>query len=935
MKRIVLIVSLWAVAQGMQGQSRPVRFQHELPPQEKVYVQMDNDAYVQGDTVWYKAYVVRADNYQPAFLSRILYVELLDEQGYLQERQQLVINSRGQARGQFVLRRDAFPGHYEIRAYTRWMMNFHDGPFMVRQKLASLSFGSSMQDDNVVRDASVRDQYVLEVSNERGAFGSKSSTEKTPTTDFYSDFETVLRTCKQQNGLFSRVFSVYQRPKTDNQYMVRVMPVKNTMGDVKKIFLDKELNVRFFPEGGHLVEGVCNRMGWEIYDKEGRRLSMEGELKAGGDVIGEVKTLYAGRGTFLFVPVQGKTYSLGFRANDKSYTFTLPEAETEGCAMQITQFGGHVTIRLRKHFDKERTLRLSLTSRGRLVNDAPLSFQEDSCTVQFDVEQLPLGVNQATVYDESENIISDRLFFVRNAQEKHVMMNVDVHLTDKRVRKPFERERLKLLLTDSEGNPANHQTVSLSVRDAEQLDQTFSRGNILTHLLLQSDMKGFVENPEYYFSQDSCASQALDLLLMIQGWRRYKWTEVAHAERFKPAFLPEQTTNFSGEVWRIRHKITGNKRKPIQLHCSLRMTDYRTGQPQIFTGTMQPDSAGHFTFAYPPFYGTGRLSVRATTLGKKNNAQEPHDRNLFIRRDTFYPLNLKAYSWYEVNSPLLPEKSVGGVRQDKSTDYPGFILPDVAVKSYKRPHAQRQKDRPEMKISFLDFQNHLWDIGWYDSEYLFDNREQNLDYFYHRVREFVNWQYPVDWFAEKTEIICNWKNGRYARDNQLTPQSILFYKNLDSIAVITDNPRRPSRIVNWHLDRHRPIESNTDLNTDNPSTTLSMVRNTDTGMDGTFGYAAYLNVLGSGEKDTFPVYGREWNLKGFTRPAEFYSPNYDSAKINQRDHRRTLYWNPSVTTNAYGEAEVEFYNSATCSGFDVEVEGVTDDGRFIVGRVHE
>lgn len=934
MIRILFVVCLLSAVFKVQGQTRPVRFQQEMPVQEKVYIHMDNDAYLQGDTVWYKAYVVRTDNFQPAFLSRILYVEMLDEQGYLQERQQLVINSHGQARGQFALKMDAFPGHYEIRAYTKWMMNFHDGPFMARQKLQSMSPHESKQFD-VVRDALIDDQYVLDVADERGSFGRKSDRPKSPSSDFYSDVETVLKTCKRQEGLFSRVFSVYQRPETDSRYMARVMPVKNTMGDVKKVFLDKDLNVRFFPEGGHLVAGMRNRIGWEIYDREGRRLSMEGVLKEGGDAIGKVTTLHAGRGMFLLTPERGKTYGVEFKANDKRYTFPLPKAEDEGCAMHVAQAGGFVTIRLRKHFENERTLRLSLTSRGRLVNDTLISFSDDSCTLRFDAEQLPLGVNQATVYDEEENIISDRLFFVRNTQEKGLMMNVDVQLTDKRVRRPFEHERIKILVTDSQGNPACRQTFSLSVRDVEQLDNTFSRGSILTNLLLQSDVKGFVEHPEYYFTPDSCASQALDLLLMIQGWRRYKWTDVAHADRFKPDFLPEQTPGFTGEVWRIRHNLVGNRKPPIKLHCSLRMTDYRTGKPMVCTGILQPDSTGCFSFSYPPFYGTGVLSVRATTQGKKKGIPSPHDRNLFVRGDYFYPLNLKAYSWYEVNSPLIPEKTVAEVRPDKSTDYPGFILPDVAVKSHKRPHAQRQKDRPEMKVSFLDFQNYLWDVGWYDSEYLFDNSEYDFDYFSERIREFVNWQYPVDWFAEKTEIIRNWKDGRYLRDNQLTSQSILFYKNLDSITIVTDNPRRPSRIVNWHQDRHRLMESDADLKMDNSSTVLSMVTNSGVGVDGTFGYAAFLNVLGSGGKDSFPVYGREWNLKGFNRPAEFYSPDYSSAKKNPRDHRRTLYWNPSVTTNAYGEAEVDFCNSATCSGFYVEVEGVTDDGLFIVGRVRE
>ena len=42
--------------------------------QEKVYLHIDNNCYFRGDTIWYKAYVVRADNHRITDMSRIVYV---------------------------------------------------------------------------------------------------------------------------------------------------------------------------------------------------------------------------------------------------------------------------------------------------------------------------------------------------------------------------------------------------------------------------------------------------------------------------------------------------------------------------------------------------------------------------------------------------------------------------------------------------------------------------------------------------------------------------------------------------------------------------------------------------------------------------------------------------------------------------------------------
>ena len=86
-----------------------------------MYPHLDNNCYFPGDTVWYKGYVVMAGTNIPCPISHILYVELLNEQGYLMERQQLVVDEKGQAHGQFALNDSLFAGFYEVRAYTKWM----------------------------------------------------------------------------------------------------------------------------------------------------------------------------------------------------------------------------------------------------------------------------------------------------------------------------------------------------------------------------------------------------------------------------------------------------------------------------------------------------------------------------------------------------------------------------------------------------------------------------------------------------------------------------------------------------------------------------------------------------------------------------------------------------------------------------------------------
>ena len=100
------------------------RMLEQAPVQEKVYLHLDNNCYYKGDTIWYKSYVVRADNLDYTDMSHILYVELLSPDGLVVERQNIIVSPDGYGDGNFTLKDSLYSGYYELRAYTRWMLNF-------------------------------------------------------------------------------------------------------------------------------------------------------------------------------------------------------------------------------------------------------------------------------------------------------------------------------------------------------------------------------------------------------------------------------------------------------------------------------------------------------------------------------------------------------------------------------------------------------------------------------------------------------------------------------------------------------------------------------------------------------------------------------------------------------------------------------------------
>ena len=75
---------------------------------------------------------------------------------------------------------------------------------------------------------------------------------------------------------------------------------------------------------------------------------------------------------------------------------------------------------------------------------------------------------------------------------------------------------------------------------------------------------------------------------------------------------------------------------------------------------------------------------------------------------------------------------------------------------------------------------------------------------------------------------------------------------------------------------------------------------------------------------------RHYTLQGFAYPAEFYSPDYSKQQPSQpTDYRRTLYWNPNVSLNQAGEAEILFYNNSRTTRLSIDAQGQSQDGTLL------
>lgn len=908
--------------------------------QEKVFVHTDNQCYFVGDTLWYKAYVVRADNLQPTDMSRILYVELLSPDGLVVERQNIIISPKGYTCGQFTLRDSLYSGYYELRAYTRWMLNFN------------------------VRHHRYRRDETWSFYNKQMA------------ADYFRIWD----------GLYSRVFPIYSKPEEAGDYDVRSMyqRPKTRIPKQKK----EDLIVTFYPEGGHLIQGVENRVAFEAVNQHGEAANLKGTLKADGMPDMEIKTEYMGRGSFVVTP-SDKRLKAHFTFHDKEYSFSLPKAEKQGVAIMLDDNQLKINT---SQLLPECEYGLSVLCRGKLkyfssitsLTSITSTTSSTSITIPFD--SLSSGVHDLTIFDSNGQILADRLFFVNRHENDGNLITADIESTH--TYQPYEKIDIPVQLAST----TEPTVFSLSILDTNTDEPTYNNGNIMTDLLLSSELKGFIAYPAYYFeSDDEVHRRHLDQLMMVQGWRKYNWTELSDTSRVM-RYEPETSMTIEGGVykmlslnevepdeilnWQDGVGLLGRKASedydpldpfaessesedggllsstdeiadPVDTWTETSTFEYGSignandhvgvnhgnlrhevlveaeisVDGQFVGGIMKTENGGHFLFNVPPFYGDAFLNMKAYKENdsiKKNMASRKDRKVLdedafpdyYVKRDVFFPMYTHDYTYYEKHQPEYTEEMLIDTVSELSMENDVHQLQNVNVKGHRRGRRAIDWKKPAFVMDAYDLYNDITDRGLSFGK--LDMRQfpvQVCKYLFGNMNRYV--KFNVDGRIEGSTYYRNYspvsegasdaeKAGIF-RANR-TSQSLynkLKLKRLQDIRVFTD------------------FEPRTEDSTMVVSSLLA---------DAT---VEMVTIPNDGVQPTFR--DRHILFHGFNMAEDFYQPDYSNRPLDEKpaDYRRTLYWNPNAVTDEQGRFTATFYNNGKETRIRMTAAGVTSDGRLL------
>ncbi len=929
---VAAVLTLTTKADGLDDIRTTLEKSSSSRVQEKVFLHTDNSCYFVGDTLWYKAYVVRADDLRPTHLSKILYVELLSPDGLLVERQNILVNSKGYTCGQFVLQDSLYSGYYELRAYTRWMLNFN-----VRQHRFS--------------------------RHDSWAFYNKQMA-----ADYFRIWD----------GLYSRVLPVYSKPETAGDYADRRMyqRPKTRIAKPKK----DRLTVTFYPEGGNLVRGVENRVAFDIVDQLGEAQNIEGRLSTADDKSIELRPDYMGRGSFILTPGD-KRAEASFTWKGKEYTFDLPKAEKEGVAIRLDD--GQLTLTTRQLPVRE--LGLSVLCRGALKHFQRLQVTDSQTqTIMLPIDSLPTGVNELTIFDENGRIFADRLFFVNHHEQDANLITAPVEKT--KTYEPYEKIELPVQCAGI----TEPTLFSLSIRDRNTEEPTYDNGDLMTDLLLSSELRGFIAYPAYYFETDDAKHrQHLDQLMMVQGWRKYKWKELSDST-LKLRYAPELSMTVEGAVYKTlnvnevepeeisswqngvgyRGRATGVEEEYVDPfaeeteseetigiesapetmgseNAGLALGDIEYGsigsandnigvnhgnlrhdvlvEAEIIVdnqvaGSIQKTENGRFLFRIPSFYGDAYLNMKAykendsikkSMVSRKD--KKVLDENAFpdyyVKRDVFFPVYTHEYTFYEKHQPDIDEELLIDTLSDLSMENDVHELGTVTVKGRRRGRRAIDWKKPAFVLDAYELYNDITDRGLsygkldmrqfpvQVARFLFGNmnryRTFHVDGRLEGHTYYRNYS-PVDAHASEVEQASVFRANR-------TPQYIynnLMLKRLQDIRVFTDfEPRQEDSTM---VEERYSADVTIDL----------------------------VPIPNDGKQYTYR--DRHIVFHGFNYAEEFYQPDYSTQQpAEPTDYRRTLYWNPNAMTDENGLFIATFYNNSKQTRIKMTAAGVTRDGRLL------
>lgn len=386
----------------------------------------------------------------------------------------------------------------------------------------------------------------------------------------------------------------------------------------------ESFDIQFFPEGGELVGSLKTTLAFKAIDQNGLGLDVEGQIYTKkGAAVTDFKSTHLGMGKIDFEPVYGqKYYAIAKTKSGEKVKVNLPEVLKQGYNLHVSEQNNQIQVLIstNKVFGNDpvaKTVYLFIQNGGKIYSSGMHQFESQQIKLNIGKKNFPNGIIHLTLFDGHGIPQCERLFFINHGDN----LNISTDLTAKAFGK---RDKVEFDIEVNDGEKPVEGNFSIAVKNKSQLTASLSKTtNITNYFLLQSDLKGVIENPEDYFSGGAQQSNNLDILMLTQGWRKFEWKNILKDSIAEPEFPVETDLRITGRITKYLFDISVKEAK-VTLTLLNKFND-------VFTD--YSEEKGRFEFLNLDYSDTIDVLIEARTRWNRKNIMIIPDQDRDIGTD--------------------------------------------------------------------------------------------------------------------------------------------------------------------------------------------------------------------------------------------------------------------------------------------------------------
>lgn len=863
---------------------------------EKTYIQTNHVFYKPGEIMFFKIYVIQAKNNLPADQSRIVNFELVDPSGALVKKDKFEIK-KGHAEGSFYFGEEMKGGIYKIRAFTAWMQN---------------EAGKNVFEKEITLQKIVSPRILMKLDFPKKGYGagdevladfSMRSLSNLPI-PFYEAYFTVMHQGEKINegslitdkeGKFLLKFKLPEvLTSSDALLNIKV----NFDGFTESISRNipivlNNLDVKFMPEGGTFINGIEQNIAFKVLDEFEKPVDAVLEIyNQNHQKLTETSAYNFGMGSFLFTPKKGETYyGKVLKPENISKIYPLPITKDDGIVFNAKKENQNIRLIINSTFD--RNVLIKGNFRGKEIFSKAMNLKKGLNELEISEKQLPIGICRFTVIENNIPLAERIVFSNENKQ-----MKVKITLTKKNYL-PREKVIVNVETTDENNQPIPANLAMSVVDDKLWTYADDKQNHILSWLLMDSELRGKIERPQFYFDKkEEKALKSLDLVMLTNGYRYFEMIlDVVKSGNYK--YLREKKNPIYGIV-------EDENKKPVKAEVYL-IENYSKIKKQM--------TSENGLFYFSDLAGEYQHDVIAKSLDSKQKVKI---------RILSYKLNINPLVKQSLENINVEEIIKEAEIKEKRTPISQGI--EKILKTLPAVNSNTEMSIEEVVVlgysKMVTKKNSVVSSNTIVGNYL-ENRPNSS------VLSSLQ--------GSASGVIMNSASGSpgSSKFNLLIRGTSSISGTTDPLIIIDDIP---SNVLHYRQLNPNDIDNLTILK-DAAATSIYgnrgangvIIINSKNGKNSNIKfditpttYFAVKSIL----RDSLVNYNNEYNYNSYRK---FSYPVYESTNTSYRhDYRETLYWNPVVETDKNGKAQIEFYQSDANSAFRIMTEGISASG--LIGR---